>query len=119
MVMNEINELSEFKVLLSDTVSISYREKTYPITDVKINAYAILLIANTGNKPLTGKQLMDKIYDIFTQFSNINRFDRLELVIRQNSVMYFNKPFESKEILTIKSNENENIRKYSTILYSK
>lgn len=119
MIMNEIDELLELKILLSDKVSISYREKSYPITDVKINAYAIQLISNVGNDTLTGKQIVDRIYDIYTQFLSSNRFDHIELVIKQGSVMYFNKPYDTKEILTIKSNENQNIRKYSTILYSK
>ena len=119
MVMNEINDLLELKVLLSDTISIFYNDKTYPITKVKVNAYNIQLIAKVDDTPMKGKEIIDTIYDIFSQFINSNRFDSLDLIINQDSVILFNKQYGSKEILTIKSNENIDIRKYITILYNK
>ena len=40
MIINDINDLLDIKVLLSDRVCISYNGKTYPITNVDIYVYA-------------------------------------------------------------------------------
>lgn len=120
MIIDEINDLLDLKVLLSDEVSIFNNNKAYPITDVKIQAYSIHLIADSEadkEDHLSGKQIIDKIYDIFRQYPSIGRFDNICLIIKQGSIGYFNKPYGSKEILTIKSNENQDVRKYTTILY--
>lgn len=116
MIINEINDLLDIKVLLSDRVCISYNGKTYPVTNVDIYAYTIRLISDTEETPMKGKEIIDKIYDLYSQYTSATRFDHIDLVVQNQSAMYFNKAYSSKEILTICSND-ENIRKYTTILY--
>lgn len=120
MIIDKINDLLDLKVLLSDRVSIFNNDKTYPITDVKFQAYSIHLIADsTADEEdyLSGKDIIDKIYDICKRYcSNMRSLNDIYLIINQGSIGYFNKVYGSKEILTIKSNGKDSLT-YTTILY--
>lgn len=115
MIINEINDLLDLKVLLSDKVYISYNDKTYAVTGVDIYAYSIVITADTEESPITGKEIIDKIYELYSQYESPTRFDHIDLVVQNRALMYFNKPYKNKEILTICNDKNA--RKYTTILY--
>lgn len=118
MINKKVDDLLELKVLLSEKVSIYFRDNYYPITKVKLEGYNIQLIAETEEPNyLNGRDMMTKVIDIISNFNSFYRFENIELVIIQGTVAFYSKPYNNKEVLTIKPNHSD-LRLYNTILYN-